>query len=131
MVKKTFNFIDKLVLTYLSLLCKSGLLYTVLLLFSSSVCSAGMLCINSCSHFILLFFSAFALFVILLFFCSFYHFALILNLLLCILSSTFLTVSFFFTCRTTNPTQSISSSFLHSNMTVHLPNSLGKNTTTV
>jgi len=62
----TFNFTNKSVLTNFSLFYKSGLLHTVLLLFSSSVYSVGMLCINSYSHsallqLIFLFFSAFHL----------------------------------------------------------------------
>jgi hypothetical protein len=61
MVKYTFNFTDKSVLTSLSLFFNSGLLFTVLLLFSYST---GLLCIMSS--------------VILLCFCSVHHVALLL-----------------------------------------------------
>jgi hypothetical protein len=137
MAKYTFNFTDKSVLTNFSLFCKSGLLFTVLLLFSSSVCSTGMLSINFlCSpsallQLVQLFFSAFSLSVILLYFFSFCHSALMFNLLLRILSSIFLTVSFFFTYSTTNQTQSVTSSFIHTGTTFQLPNSLEKLTTTI
>jgi hypothetical protein len=61
MVKYTFNFTDKSVLTSLSLFFNSGLLFTVLLLFSYST---GLLCIMPS--------------VILLCFCSVHHVALLL-----------------------------------------------------
>ena len=46
----TDNFPDKSILTFLSLFCKSDLPQTILQIFYSSVCSAGLLCINSYSH---------------------------------------------------------------------------------
>jgi hypothetical protein len=61
MIKYTFNFTDKSVLTSLSLFFNSGLLFTVLLLFFYST---GLLCIISS--------------VILLCFCSVHHLALLL-----------------------------------------------------
>ena len=74
MAKYTFNFTDKSVLTSLSLFCKSGLLFTVLLLFSSSVCSADMLCINlfsySTLHFLFLSFCYTPALSVILFLCS-------------------------------------------------------------
>ena len=62
-IKYTFNFTDKSVLTSLSLFSNSGLLFTVLLLFFYS---KGLLCIISS--------------VILLCFCSVHHLALLLFL---------------------------------------------------
>jgi hypothetical protein len=61
MIKYTFNFTDKSVLTSLSLFFNSGLMFTVLLLFFYSSC---LLCIISS--------------VILLCFCSVHHVALLL-----------------------------------------------------
>jgi hypothetical protein len=68
-------------LTYLSLFYKSGLLSSFLQFFSSSVCLAGLLCINFFFHSALLllflsFCSAFSLSVILLCFCSAFHLTL-------------------------------------------------------
>jgi hypothetical protein len=61
MVKYTFNFTDKSILTSLSLYFNSGLLFTVLILFSYSAC---LLCVMSS--------------VILLCFCYVHHVALLL-----------------------------------------------------
>jgi hypothetical protein len=61
MVKYTFNFTDKSILTSLSLYFNSGLLFTVLILFSYSAC---LLCVMSS--------------VILLCFCYVHHVSLLL-----------------------------------------------------
>jgi len=100
----------------------------------SAHCSAALLFLCLFSRYalhqlVLSFFSYSTRSVILL--CISSHNSHMLNLLLHMLFFSIVTVSFFFTYRTTNPTQSISSSFIHTNMTVQLPNSLGKKTTTV
>ena len=119
MVKYTFNFTDKSILTSLSLFLNSGLLFTVLLLFSYSTC---LLCIISS--------------VILLCFCSVHHVALLL-FSFCTVPSPFtipLLIFFFllfthFSFRTINPIRSHSFSFIHSIMTVPLPLSMENPTT--
>jgi hypothetical protein len=116
MVKYTFNFTDKSVLTSLSLFFNSGLLFTVLLLFSYST---GLLCIISS--------------VILLCFCSVHHVALLLfsfcavpSLLTIPLLIFFFLLFTHFSFRTINQIRSPSFSFIHSIMTVQLPISFGK-----
>jgi hypothetical protein len=93
------------ILTNLSLFCKSGLLQTVLF-FSSSVCSAGLLCINSsvilfCFNFSFHSYSSsefhLTLFIFSISPCTFYNFS-------------FLTVSFIF--HTERPTRHSLSHFL-------------------
>jgi hypothetical protein len=121
MVKYTFNFTDKSILTSLSLFLNSGLLFTVLLLFSYSTC---LLCVMSS--------------VILLCFCSVHHIALLL-FSFCTVPSLYpipLFISIFFlfshfSFRTINPIRSTSFSFMHSVMTVPLPLSMGDPKTSV
>jgi hypothetical protein len=120
-IKYTFNFTDKSVLTSLSLFSNSGLLFTVLLLFFYST---GLLCIISS--------------VILLCFCSVHHLALLL-FSFCAVPSLLpipLLIFFFllfphFLFRTINPIRSPSFSFMHSVMTVPLPLSMGDPKTSV
>jgi hypothetical protein len=119
MIKYTFNFTDKSVLTSLSLFFNSGLLFTVLLLFSYST---GLLCVMSS--------------VLLLCFCSVHHVSLLL-FSFCTVPSPFtipLLIFFFllfthFSFRTINPIRSHSFSFIHSVMTVPLPLSMENPTT--
>ena len=121
MVKYTFNFTDKSILTSLSLFFNSGLLFTVLLLFFYST---GLLCIISS--------------VILLCFCSFHHVALLL-FSFCTVPSLFtisLLIFFFllfthFSFRTINTIPSHSFSFIHPIMTVPLPLPIGNPMTSV
>ena len=121
MVKYTFNFTDKSILTSLSLFLNSGLLFTVLLLFSYSTC---LLCVMSS--------------VILLCFCSVHHVALLL-FSFCAVPSLLpipLLIFFFllfphFSFRTINPIRSHSFSFIHTVMTVPLPLPMGESTTSV
>jgi hypothetical protein len=94
----TDNYSDKSIISFLSLFCKSDLPQIVLQIFSSSVCLAGLLCINSYSHssllqLVLLFYSAFSLALL---FCSTFHFTLHIYFLSYHASSSvfFLTVSF-------------------------------------
>ena len=111
MVKYTFNFTDRSILTSISLFFSSGLLFTVLLLFSYST---GLLCVMS--------------YVLLLCFCSVHHVSLLL-FSFCTVPSPFtipLLILFFllfppFLFRTINPIQSHSFSFIHIVMTVPLP----------
>jgi hypothetical protein len=111
MIKYTFNFTDKSVLTSLSLFFNSGLLFTVLLLFSYST---GLLCVMSS--------------VLLLCFCSVHHVSLLL-FSFCTVPSPFtipLLIYFFllfthFSFRTINPIRSPSFSFIHPVMTFHFP----------
>jgi hypothetical protein len=121
MIKYTFNFTDKSVLTSLSLFFNSGLLFTVLLLFSYST---GLLCIISS--------------VILLCFCSVHHVALLLfsfcavpSLLPIPLLIFFFLLFTHFSFRTINPIRSHSFSFIHTIMTVPLPLPMGNPTTSV
>jgi hypothetical protein len=115
MVKYTFNFTDKSVLTSLSLFFNSGLLFTVLLLFSYST---GLLCIISS--------------VILLCFCSVHHVALLLfsfcavpSLLTIPLLIFFFLLFTHFSFRTINQIQSPSFSFIHHSLTIPLPLPMG------
>jgi hypothetical protein len=121
MVKYTFNFTDKSILTSLSLFFNSGLLFTVLLLFSYSTC---LLCIISS--------------VILLCFCSVHHVALLL-FSFCTVPS-FLTIPLlifffllftYFSFRTINPIRSSSFSFILHSLTIPLPLPMGDPTTSV
>jgi hypothetical protein len=120
-IKYTFNFTDKSVLTSLSLFFNSGLLFTVLLLFSYSTC---LLCVLSS--------------VILLCFCSVHHVALLL-FSFCTVPSQFaipLLIFFFllfthFSFRTINQIRSIAFSFIHFSLTIPLPLSMGEPTTSV
>jgi hypothetical protein len=121
MVKYTFNFTDKSVLTSLSLFFNSGLLFTVLLLFSYST---GLLCIMSS--------------VILLCFCSVHHVALLLfsfctvpSLLTIPLLIFFFLLFTHFSFRTINPIRYISFSFIHLSLTIPLPLPMGNPTTSV
>jgi hypothetical protein len=121
MVKYTFNFTDKSVLTSLSLFFNSGLLFTVLLLFSYST---GLLCIMSS--------------VILLCFCSVHHVALLLfsfctvpSLLTIPLLIFFFLLFTHFSFRTINPIRSPSFSFIHLSLTIPLPLPMGNPTTSV
>jgi hypothetical protein len=121
MVKYTFNFTDKSVLTSLSLFFNSGLLFTVLLLFSYST---GLLCIMSS--------------VILLCFCSVHHVALLLysfcavpSLLTIPLLIFFFLLFTHFSFRTINQIRSTSFSFIHLSLTIPLPLSMGNPTTSV
>jgi len=121
MIKYTFNFTDKSVLTSLSLFFNSGLLFTLLLLFSYST---SFLC-NMSS-------------VILLCFCSVHHVALILfsfcavpSLLPIPLLIFFFLLFTHFSFRTINPIRSHSFSFIHTVMTVLLPLPMGESTTSV
>ena len=119
MVKYTFNFTDKSILTSLSLFFNSGLLFTVLPFFSYSTC---LLYVMSS--------------VILLCFCSVHHVALLL-FSFCTVPSLLpipLLISFFllfphFSFRTINTIRSHSFSFIHTVMTVPLPLSLENPTT--
>jgi hypothetical protein len=121
MVKYTFNFTDKSVLTSLSLFFNSGLLFTVLLLFSYST---GLLCIMSS--------------VVLLCFCSVHHVALLL-FSFCAVPSLLtipLLIFFFlqfthFSFRTINLIRSSSFSFIHFYLTIPLPLPMGNPTTSV
>jgi hypothetical protein len=121
MIKYTFNFTDKSVLTSLPLFFNSGLMFTVLLLFFYS---SGLLCIISS--------------VILLCFCSVHHLALLL-FSFCAVPSQLpipLLIIFFllfppFLFRTINPIRSHSFSFIHTVMTVPLPLPMGESTTSV
>jgi hypothetical protein len=121
MVKYTFNFTDKSVLTSLSLFFNSGLLFTVLLLFSYST---GLLCIMSS--------------VILLCFCSVHHVALLLfsfctvpSLLTIPLLIFFFLLFTHFSFRTINPIRYPSFSFIHLSLTIPLPLPMGNPTTSV
>jgi hypothetical protein len=121
MIKYTFNFTDKSVLTSLSLFFNSGLLFTVLLLFFYST---GLLCIISS--------------VILLCFCSVHHLALLLfsfcavpSLLPIPLLIFFFLLFTHFSFRTINPIRSHSFSFIPPVMTVPLPLPMGESTTSV
>jgi hypothetical protein len=121
MIKYTFNFTDKSVLTSLSLFFNSGLLFTVLLLFFYST---GLLCIISS--------------VILLCFCSVHHLPLLLfsfcavpSLLTIPLLIFFFLLFPHFSFRTINPIWSHSFSFIHTVMTVPLPLPMGNPTTSV
>jgi hypothetical protein len=92
------TYTDKSILTNLSLFCKSDLQQTVLQFFSSSVCLAGLLCINFFCHSALLLSSASALLL-----CISSHSAHLLNFMLChLLFSFFLLFHSFFLFRTTN-----------------------------
>jgi hypothetical protein len=121
MVKYTFNFTDKSILTSLSLFLNSGLLFTVLLLFSYSTC---LLCVMSS--------------VILLCFCSVHHVALLL-FSFCTVPSLYpipLLISIFFlfthfSFRTINPIRHSSFSFIHPSLTIPLPLPIGNPTTSV
>jgi hypothetical protein len=121
MVKYTFNFTDKSVLTSLSLFFNSGLLFTFLLLFSYST---GLLCIMSS--------------VVLLCFCSVHHVALLL-FLFCAVPSLLtipLLIFFFllfthFSFRTINLIRSSSFSFIHFSLTIPLPLPMGNPTTSI
>ena len=121
MIKYTFNFTDKSVLTSLSLFFNSGLLFTVLLLFFYST---GLLCIISS--------------VILLCFCSVHHVALLLfsfcavpSLLTIPLLIFFFLLFTHFSFRTINPTQYLLFSFIHLSLTIPLPLPMGNPTTSV
>jgi hypothetical protein len=121
MVKYTFNFTDKSVLTSLSLFFNSGLLFTVLLLFSYST---GLLCIMSS--------------VVLLCFCSVHHVALLLfsfcavpSLLTIPLLIFFFLLFTHFSFRTINLIRSSSFSFIHFSLTIPLPLPMGNPTTSV
>ena len=121
MVKYTFNFTDKSILTSLSLFFNSGLLFTVLPFFSYSTC---LLCVMSS--------------VILLCFCSVHHVSLLL-FPFCTVPSLFtisLLIFFFllfthFSFRTINQIQSSSFSFIHLSLTIPLPLPMGNPTTSV
>jgi hypothetical protein len=121
MIKFTFNFTDKSVLTSLSLFFNSGLLFTVLLLFFYST---GLLCIISS--------------VILLCFCSVHHLALLL-FSFCAVPSLLpipLLIFFFllfphFSFRTINPIRFLTFSFIHLSLTIPLPLSMEEPTTSV
>jgi hypothetical protein len=121
MIKYTFNFTDKSVLTSLSLFFNSGLLFTVLLLFFYST---GLLCIISS--------------VILLCFCSVHHLPLLLfsfcavpSLLTIPLLIFFFLLFPHFSFRTINQIRSHSFSFIPTVMTVPLPLSMENPTTSV
>jgi hypothetical protein len=121
MVKYTFNFTDKLVLTSLSLFFNSGLLFTVLLLFSYST---SLLCIMSS--------------VILLCLCSVHHVALLLfsfcavpSLLTIPLLIFFFLLFTHFSFRTINLIRSSSFYFIHFSLTIPLPLPMGNPTTSV
>jgi hypothetical protein len=121
MVKYTFNFTDKSVLTSLSLFFNSSLLFTVLLLFSYST---GLLCIMSS--------------VVLLCFCSVHHVALLLfsfctvpSLLTIPLLIFFFLLFTHFSFRTINLIRSSSFSFIHFSLTIPLPLPMGNPTTSV
>ena len=121
MIKYTFNFTDKSVLTSLSLFFNSGLLFTVLLLFSYStglhcvMSSVLLLCFSSVHHVSLLLFSLctvpppFTMSLLMFFFLLFSHFSF----------------------RTINPIRSPSFSFIHIVMTVPLPLSMENPMTSV
>jgi hypothetical protein len=120
----TDNYTDKSILTTLSLFCKSDLLQTVLQFFSSSVYSAGLLCIN--------FFCHSALLQLTLLFCSAFNFTLHICSISYCASSPFPFLQFHsFSSRTTNLSHSVSFSFIHTSPTVPLRISLGKTRTTV
>jgi hypothetical protein len=121
MIKYTFNFTDKSVLTSLSLFFNSGLLFTVMLLFFYST---GLLCIISS--------------VILLCFCSVHHLALLLfsfyafpSLLTIPLLIFFFLLFPHFSFRTISQIRSLSFSFIPPVMTVPLPLSMENPTTSV
>jgi hypothetical protein len=119
MIKYTFNFTDKSVLTSLSLFFNSGLLFTVLLLFSYStgllrvMSSVLLLCFYSVHHVSLLLFSfctvpsPFTIPLLIFFFLLFTHFSF----------------------RTITTIRSHSFSFIHTVMTVPLPLSMENPTT--
>jgi hypothetical protein len=121
MVKCTFNFTDKSILTSLSLFFNSSLLFTVLLLFSYST---SLLCIMSS--------------VILLCFCSVHHVALLL-LSFCAVPSlrTIPLLIFFFllfthfSFRTITLIPSSLFSFIHFYLTIPLPLPMGNPKTSV
>ena len=121
MVKYTFNFTDKSVLTSLSLFFNSGLLFTVLLLFSYST---GLLSIMPS--------------VILLCFCSVHHVSLLLfsfcavpSLLTIPLLIFFFLLFTHFSFRTINQIRSPSFSFIHLSLTIPLPFPMGNPTTSI
>jgi hypothetical protein len=121
MVKYTFNFTDKSVLTSLSLFFNSGLLFIVLLLFSYST---GLLCIISS--------------VIQLCLCSVHHVALLLfsfcavpSLLTIRLLILFFLLFTHFSFRTINPIRYPSYSFIPLSLTIPLPLPMGNPTTSV
>jgi hypothetical protein len=121
MIKYTFNFTDKSVLASLSLFFNSGLLFTVLLLFSYST---GLLCFMSS--------------VLLLYFYSVHHVSLLL-FSFCTVPSPLtipLLIFFFllfthFSFRTINQIRSPSFSVIPTVMTVPLPLSMENPTTSV
>jgi hypothetical protein len=121
MVKYTFNFTDKSILTSLSLFFNSGLLFTVLPFFSYSTC---LLCVMSS--------------VIMLCFCSVHHVALLL-FSFCTVPSLFtisLLIFFFlllthFSFRTINPIRFLTFSFIPISLTIPLPLSMEEPTTSV
>ena len=122
MVKYTFNFTDKSVLTSLSLLFNSDLLFTVLLLFSYSIMSA--LCHVFCHSSLLLFCPSCCSYSVLVLRSSFTASYSSAHLL-------FLTVYPFFSFKTINPIRFHLFSFIHAVMTVPLPLPMGESTTSV
>jgi hypothetical protein len=121
MVKYTFNFTDKSVLTSLSLFFNSGLLFIVLLLFSYST---GLLCIISS--------------LIQLCLCSVHHVTLLLfsfcavpSLLTIRLLILFFLLFTHFSFRTIKPIRYPSYSFIPLSLTIPLPLPMGNPTTSV
>jgi hypothetical protein len=121
MVKYTFNFTNKSILTSLSLFFNSGLLFTVLLLFSYSI---SLLCIMSS--------------VVLLCFCSVHHVSLLLfsfcavpSLLTIPLLIFFFLLFTHFSFRTITLIPSSLFSFIHFSLTIPLPLPMGNPTTSV
>ena len=121
MIKYTFNFTDKSVLTSLSLFFNSGLLFTVLLFFFYST---GLLC-NISSVILLCFYSVHHLALLLFSFCA------VPSLLPIPLLIFFFLLFPHFSFRTLNPIWSHSLSFIHTVMTVPLPLPMGESTTFV
>jgi hypothetical protein len=121
MIKYTFNFTDKSVLTSLSLFFNSGLLFTVLLLFSYST---GLLCVMS-SVLLLCFYSVHHVSLLLFSFCA------VPSLLTIPLLIFFFLLFTHFSFRTINPIRSHSFSFIHTVMTVPLPLSMEEPTASV
>jgi hypothetical protein len=121
MVKYTFNFTDKSILTSLSLFFNSGLLFIVLLLFCYSI---GLLCIMSS--------------VVLLCFCSVHHVSLLLfsfcavpSLLTIPLLIFFFLLFTHFSFRTITLIPSSLFYFIHFSLTIPLPLPMGNPTTSV
>jgi hypothetical protein len=121
MIKYTFNFTDKSVLTGLSLFFNSGLLFTVLLLFSYST---GLLCFMS-SVLLLCFYSVHHVSLLLFSFCT------VPSPLTIPLLIFFFLLFTHFSFRTINQIRSPSFSVIPTVMTVPLPLSMENPTTSV